>query len=199
MQDELVPLCFGAITLYSTDSDRCLACASFQECGEIVHTNIKEAARVLDVESLLTRHRALTRRRQQDEKPDDGKLKTQAPPVQRNVEVGTAKLTESAGTPVLELKALASSILLPLLNGGTVDELRAELQAGRNPFPQSMTEQWVLCELLRRGAVSRAVIEQAVYRVSSDRRRGQATFTALVAAKIVTPGPDALIAVNPAL
>lgn len=198
MRDESAPLCFGAITLYSVDSDRCLACASFQECGEQVHANIKEAARVLDVENLLARHRSLTRKRQEDEKSDDGKLKTQAPPVQRNVEVSTAKLTESAGTPVIELKALAWSILVPLLKGGTASELRAELRAGRNPFPQSMTEQWVLCELLRRGAVSRAVIEQAVYRVSGDQKRGKATVTTLLAAKIVTPGPDALIAVNPA-
>lgn len=190
MSEALAPICFGAITFYSGDSDRCIACNHFGACGPKVEANIKEASRVMDLDGVLARHREfMAKRKQAQLAADDGKLNTQAPPVEQNVEKATVALKPG---PAVELKALAGSILLPLLGGGTVAELHAELKEGRNPFPQSMREQWVLCELLLRGAATRASIEGAVMAISGDENRKLAVLATLTAAKLVKVSGDAV-------
>lgn len=191
MFDEgLSPICFGAVSFYSQDSDRCLACASFQACGPKVHANMQKISQVLDIEGLLAQHRAAKNVAPKGAaKPaqDQGNMITQAP-VERAIDpAATAKK-----------RAMAASVLAPLIGTGTTQALRAELAAGKNPFEPAMKEQWVLCELLRRGATTRAVIEQAVERITPNKARTKVYVSVLLAAKIVTAGEGDKLLLNPA-
>ena len=182
------PICFGAVSMFSEDSDRCLACAAFQECRPATHANAQRISQVLDIDDLLARHRAaknVAPKRAEKLAADGGGLVTQAP-VERAIDpsIKAAK------------RALAASILSPLLAGGTPQTLRAELTAGRNPFQQAMREQWVVCELLRQGATTRALVERAVGAISGDKARTKAYVSVLLAASIVTAGEEDQLLLN---
>jgi len=171
------PICFGAITLFSEDSDNCLACASFSGCSKRVENNIKIVSRVRNFDHLKAEHMKLKHKRKLEQiAADSGTLKTQAPPVEKNVTQGTVTLAEG---PSLQLRIEQKSILKALCGAGTLADLKASIAAGINPFPRSLTETWLLCELLVRGAATKHAVENIVKKVGGSTARCKAAPLAL--------------------
>lgn len=193
MSELVSPLCFGAVTFYSADAERCRGCQTFQGCGERVQKNITEISRVIDVETLLKRHREAKAKMQAKKlKPDSGGLKTQAPSVERNTEVASLVVTADKDTLKAEVRSATKTIFEAVLGVGRIDELRADLAAGKNPFPHSMKDHWLIGELLLRGQATTERVRKAVEIVGGGEARITAMNAVLTGTKIAVSTPQGL-------
>lgn len=188
MSESQAPLCFGALSFHSTDSDRCQACPSFGPCGERVTVNMREISRVLDIDGLMERHRAAKVRIAERAKlaADPGRLKTQATALERNTAVGTASIRSTDDATRVDILSATKEVIASFAVVGSVEDLREALQAGTNPFPRSMTEQWFIGELLLRGAATVANINAAVARGGLSALKAKGASAAFIATKIAT-------------
>lgn len=178
MVEMVAPICFGAVTAFSMDSDRCGACAHKDKCAEQVAVAIAEISKVVDVEGLLEKHRALQKRRRKAPGESDSrrKLKTQAlaEPVKPAVERET---NEGEGVGQGE----AESIVAGLFNGLTVPQLRGRLAADQNPFDfKAQKPQWAICEVLRRGKETVETYAAVLRHVGVSEGASQAVMSKLI-------------------
>jgi hypothetical protein len=195
---ETAPLCFGALTFYSVNADRCKQCIAFAACGPQVQETIVEVSRALDIDALMEKHHAAKRRPANfGLQADPGRLKTQAPAVERNVKFATVTATPSdEGTRVEILEDGVKPILLGMMKEGTFAELREDIQAGKNPFPRSMQAEFLLCELLLRGRSTRAEIESTVSRLGASPEKIKSLRHAFSGSKLATMDKSGGLTIN---
>lgn len=195
---EQSPLCFGAITFYAADSDKCSVCPFAGDCGEKVKQHIAEVSRIIDVDDLMLRHKAYRRKGgAQSLIPDTGRLNTQAPAAEREMTVATATITPADGGVVVDVRTEAKSILTHMLRVGSLDEIRESLRTGSNPFPASMTREHILAELLIKGPATIDGIRKAVApHVRDPEATTKALMVSFVGSKVAKPAGEHAIEVN---
>lgn len=193
MNDDLAPICFGAVSFYSVDAVKCKACGSYENCGHKVTENIAEMSRVLDIQGLMERHRQAKARAKQAPKTDrdTGKLKVLAPAVSKNTK--TAKVVVTPAAVTVSLADEAKSVYKLLLTVGDLPYIKGELQQGRNPFPRSMLESWLVGELLLRGGATRERIAGVVAHAKGGPHRAKAIEAVLTKTAIATIEDDKLV------
>lgn len=195
---DTAPICFGALTFYSVNAEKCAQCVAFAACGPRVQENIVEVSRALDIDALMEKHHAAKRRPTSDGlQADPGRLKSQAPSVERNVRFAkiVAKPTDE-GAKVEILQDGIKPILLGMMKEGTFEELREDLQAGKNPFPTSMQAEYLLCELLLRGRATRAQIESTVSRLGVPPQKIKSLRHAFSGSKLATMDKSGGLTIN---
>lgn len=169
------PVCFGAITCFAVDSERCKGCAHNDACATQVKDNIQELAKAFNVEDLMARHRAaMARRKRSLPAADPGTLKHHAAPAVKNAQQGTATVTEStrqqgqggdtqndkapqqgalgidAPTATISIMDEMRRVRAEIAAVGDKDDILAKLQAGQNPFPAASRDLHILGEVLRK-------------------------------------------------
>lgn len=164
--NDQAPLCYGAITYYAMDSERCGACVFTQGCNGLVAERIKEVSHVIDVADLMQRHMALKESGKKPAphtpKPDSGKLQTQDPNARINAVAAAA------------YKGLAAS-------AGGVTKLKKALKERTNPVSDATTQNHVVVEMLLAGPVPRSVLATSLIDFVSDPKlMADAWFAALV-------------------
>lgn len=143
---EGAPLCYGALSFHSADSERCQACSFLTACGEQVALNMATVSQVLDISGMMQRHRAAQEETAALRKAnlDAGKLVLQGPqppPVKK----------PRAKKPSPQAQAFVGSMLAV----GTLPHLQASVAKGINPFDVRATKfPYAATEMLVRGAAT---------------------------------------------
>ena len=191
------PVCFGSITYHSVDAEKCEQCSSFDGCAQQVRQHIAEVSRVLDVSSVLAKHKALAEKgRAQKVQKDSGKLKTQRPPIERDTTVATASITS---VDEVTIKDEAKTFLVASLKLGTIGELKNSLKAGINPYPESMPFEHAVAQLLINGPTTVAKIREAAgLHADGSEVKTQAMIVGLTGSTIATKTNDGSISLGAA-
>lgn len=180
---DTAPLCFGAITFYAMDSERCGACAFSNGCSDAVEKHIAKVSHVIDVDSLLKRHMALKQGKKKPEKtaPDSGELETQDPEV--------------------KLKARTEVVLKRMLGcfgtkKGRIGKFQAAMSERTNKMEPGSVD-FIAVELLFAGPLSKDALAVAIAETAPDARlESEAIFAALVGLQIAAVIDDDTIQIK---
>lgn len=175
MSEELAPLCFGAVTYFSSDSSKCISCLWFNACSEKVGLVIKKVSSEIDIDSVMLKHRELKEKKTVPlSRADNGEVKTQLTEKKNKTKL---KAAESA--------ALAKSIWGDWFpeKSSHVDVLRS-VKEGKNPYLSGLN-QVLINGILRRGFLTRTGFETAILKVTKSEARSKMTVGILISAKLI--------------
>lgn len=168
----MAPGCFGAPSVFGSDSAVCNACSAFGGCSEASELRLQKIRPLVDVSDLIARHKAARASAALASKRDAAPVVTNSPqpaPITQPVERKTTKekitfeVSETDQAVLLRLgskNAKAHSQAIILCKNNKVNECRAMLPRGQNPFAESGPNFLrVACDLLISGGFSKAQLK----------------------------------------
>jgi hypothetical protein len=213
--------CFGAASVYSTDSTVCQACPAFAACGVKALETLESIRDFVDVRDLLKKHAAARLKVQQRLSPpglakplEPSPIRVAQPaPVTEPIERKTASAkvdlpisdADQAVIQSLSKSVKAKEAAVSLCKAGKVDEMRAGLPLQRNPFATEGPKYLrVACDMLMRGGFTKAslrhkMIEQLGWTNDTAASHVAVGVALLYAFGIAIPDTSGAFTMNPAL
>ena len=213
--------CFGAASVYSTDSTVCQACPAFAACGEKALETLESIRDFVDVRDLLKKHAAARLKVQQRLSPPGLAKPLEASPIavaqpapvtepiERKTAIAKVDLpispADEAVIQSLSKSVKAKEAAISLCKSGKVDAMRADLPVQRNPFategPKNLR---VACEMLMQGGFTKASLRQRMVEQlgwTNDTAASQVAVgvALLYAFAIAIPDSSGAFKLNPAL
>lgn len=174
---QLSPGCFGAATVYGSDSQACKACPGYLDCGEVSIQTLQTIQATVDVRDLLARHKAARSKYLiEQQRPRTPDLVEPSPipvgmaariklPVARvtskeKVEFPISPQDQSALNMLEQRSAKTHKQALIMCKSNKINDMRALLPQGTNPFaaggPQYMR---VACDMVMNGGFTKAALK----------------------------------------
>lgn len=212
------PGCFGAASVYSMDSAVCQSCVAFAACGEASLQTLQRIRETVDVRDILARHTAARQAAALKKRPakpapvDPSPLPVAQPapiakPVERKTPVARVEfpVSEEDQTVIAMLTNVkVREQALTLCKGNKINECRAKLPQGVNPFAQSGPS-WlrVACDMLlkggfTKGSLKQELIERLGWAEASAKPHVTIAAAIFLAFRIITVQDDLLV-LHPAL
>lgn len=177
------PGCFAAASVFSHDSNICKACSAFAPCSEASVETLKRIQGLVNVEDLLKKHSVAKAKYQAlgqvkfDAVPPANKFaeaakiaiesreqpKMPVEPVERHTEKVKVMVEIDATTNdiIAKLPVKPRDLAVTLCKRGTLDTMRGDLSAGRNPFATSKPEfMRVVCDALLNGGFTKPQLKK---------------------------------------
>lgn len=161
------PGCFGAMTVYSSDSNVCKSCAGFKECGVECVQTLASLRATIDVDSIIAKHRKLRekflKRREAESAAPPAEPKPEPPKPMKEPEpmMATAAPAKNDEVGLTISKGKTKKVTLQMLPMPAM-VLRAQLLAGVNPFNQGdqLGYMRVACQMLLEGGLTHMSLRQ---------------------------------------
>ena len=180
MDANLMPLCFGAVTCFSQDSERCTQCQHKATCMESVTNTIAKLREEMNVEAIMLGHRELKTRGKR-KSPAADQTRPQASEVKRE----THEPIESPSAALqANILAETQAVIARLTKWGDPVTFREKLKAGVNPFDKKQAEPWLLSELMLHRAASTSNIVAAFNKAGIGAIKSAAYRAAFINLKI---------------
>lgn len=170
----IAPGCYAAPSVFSHDSDICKGCPAFEGCADACIETLTQLRSRINVESILTRHRAAKAASTSKAEPATPKvdfskfLPSKREPtdkVERKVreERVVKDVSESDLATIANIPKKARELATGWLRNGLVEHIRTELQQGRNPFAAQARQSFmtVCCTELLSGALTKQSLKKA--------------------------------------
>ncbi|MDR9847125.1 hypothetical protein [Herbaspirillum huttiense] len=172
MTEVVSPGCFGAPSVFGSDSVVCNACTMFDKCADASAQRLQKIRPLIDVGDLIARHKAaraaaVAARRQRT--APAGEPSAQPAPITEPVERKTTKekvtfvISEADQAVLAKLgskSAKAHSQAVILCKNDKVNECRAMLPRGQNPFAENGPNFLrVACDMLINGGFTKAQLK----------------------------------------
>jgi len=171
------PGCYGAASVYSTDSSVCKGCTAYQECGSASLETLEAIRATVDVRDLLKKHAAARAKAAPAAAPSTPIEKRPIPvsqprvidkPIERKTtqEKVTFELTMEMSSTIERIAAQnkkAADQATTLCKMGRINDMRAMLPKGINPFVEGGPSFLrVVCKHLINGGFTRTGLRVAM-------------------------------------
>jgi hypothetical protein len=170
-EQDKAPGCYGAASVFSTDSEVCQACVAYAGCGDASLQTLEAIKNMVDVRDILKRHAAARAKARPTPTPAPKPVNasphpTAQPAVPPKVARSTAQdkvefaLTADMTATIARIAAQnkkAADQATTLCKAGRITEARAMLPQGVNPFTESGPAYLrVVCDMLLSGGFTRS-------------------------------------------
>lgn len=179
------PLCFGAVTCFSVDSDRCGECAVKSDCSAVVAATRQTLIEKFGLKEAIEAHE---------------KQKAKKPRIKPKLDETRPRAKETPGSVVPPARAIPIA-LVPAIQAASADltavenpvVIRASLAKKVNPFPKAKVDFWLMGELLVNNIATPKNIDASMKRVCVSDARIMGVKTAFSNLKIATMQGDRYI------
>lgn len=176
MLNQKAPGCYGAASVYSSDSSVCRGCVAYETCGSTSLATLESIRATVDVRDLLKRH-AAARAKAEPAPVAPQPIEKRPPPAQPRLanrqierktpqEKVTFELTTEMSSTIERIAAQnkkAADQATTLCKMGRINDMRAMLPKRVNPFAESGPSFLrVVCDHLINGGFTRAELRVAM-------------------------------------
>lgn len=169
------PGCYAAPSVFGQDSTICQQCPAYRSCGDACIETLKALRDKINIEDILARHRQARASTIEKADPPPAKLDfskfmpSMRKPPEEKIERKAPRAPDCAEVTA-EQEAIIKSIsqknarelATKWITKGLLNHICAELAARRNPFAeQKVNYEFVACEMLIAGVVTRAELKKA--------------------------------------